>query len=174
MSPVAAELQRPLKGVQVKISNVTPCAPGKAGRTGLQIVRCFQEKIWWASSFASPRIQKSTKIINGDFCTSWLAPSLSPNVCLIACDPPSLKSHITLTYPPASLEQLLRALWNAVSWAIVLILPQIKLDSQFSHCAFFFQSTGCSFIQLSNVLDQEPFQAWVSIWVSCGYSNILP
>ena len=26
---------------------------------------------------------------------------------------------------------------NAVSWAIVLILPQIKLNSQLSHCAFF-------------------------------------
>ena len=36
-----------------------------------------------------------------------------------------------------SLGKLLRALWNAVSWATVLNLPRIKLNSQLSHCAFF-------------------------------------
>ena len=42
-----------------------------------------------------------------------------------------------LTFPSTSLEQLLRAIWNAVSCAIVLILSQIKLKSQLSRCAFF-------------------------------------
>jgi len=39
---------------------------------------------------------------------------------------------------PISLEQFLRAMWGAVSQAAVLILPQIKLNPQLSHCAFFF------------------------------------
>ena len=37
-----------------------------------------------------------------------------------------------------SLEQFLRAIWNAISWATVLILPHIKLNAQLSRCAFFF------------------------------------
>ena len=38
-------------------------------------------------------------------------------------------THI-LTFSPASLEQFLRAICDAVSWAAVLILPQMKLDLQ--------------------------------------------
>ena len=55
--------------------------------------------------------------------------------CLAACTPPSPKSHI---YWPSSLPlwSSFSELWNAVSWAIVLILPQIKLNLQLSHCAF--------------------------------------
>ena len=45
-----------------------------------------------------------------------------------------------LTFPPASLEQFLRASWNAVSRAIAFILPQIKLNLQLSYCVFFFLS----------------------------------
>ena len=43
-----------------------------------------------------------------------------------------------LTFGPVSLQQFLRAIWNTVSQAIVLILPPIKLNSQLSLCAFFF------------------------------------
>ena len=39
--------------------------------------------------------------------------------------------------PTAPLEQSLRAICGAASWAAVLILPQIKLNSQLSHCASF-------------------------------------
>ena len=53
---------------------------------------------------------------------------------------PFTKITYILTSPrPASLEQFLRALRNAVSRAAVLILPQIKLNSQHSCCAFFFK-----------------------------------
>ena len=51
---------------------------------------------------------------------------------------PFTKITYILTFLPPSLEQFLRAFWNAVSWAIVLILPQIKLDSQLSRSAIFF------------------------------------
>ena len=40
--------------------------------------------------------------------------------------------------PTASLEQSLRAIWEAASWAAGLILPQIKLNSQLSSCVSFF------------------------------------
>ena len=38
-------------------------------------------------------------------------------------------------------EQFLRAIWDAVSWTAVLILPQIKLNLQLSRCAFFLKLT---------------------------------
>ena len=63
---------------------------------------------------------------------------------LIAGTPSSPKSHIYCLLS-ASLEQFLRAIWGAVSWAIVLILPQIKLNLKLSHYAlFFFKSTSPS------------------------------
>ena len=52
--------------------------------------------------------------------------------------PPSLKLYITLTFPPTFWRHFLRAIWNVIPWAIVLILPQIKLNSQHSCCAIFF------------------------------------
>ena len=48
--------------------------------------------------------------------------------------------HQNLTYCPSlttSLEQSLRATGGAVHQAVVLILPQIKLNSQLSRCASF-------------------------------------
>ena len=42
-------------------------------------------------------------------------------------------------FPTAALEQSLRAIWDAASQAAVLILPQIKLNSQLSSC------TSCFF-----------------------------
>ena len=50
---------------------------------------------------------------------------------------PFTKITYILTFPPTSLEQFLRAIWNAVSRATVLILPQIKLNLQLSRRALF-------------------------------------
>ena len=50
--------------------------------------------------------------------------------------PPFTKITQTLSFHPASLEQFLRAIWNAVFWAVVLILPHMKLNLQISCCAF--------------------------------------
>ena len=52
-----------------------------------------------------------------------------------------LLRHQNLIYwlsPTAALEQSLRAIWDAASRAAVLILPQIKLNSQLSSCTSFF------------------------------------
>ena len=48
-----ADFQGPRKEFRVKIINEALCALGKTGRTGLQIVRSFQEKILWVPILAS-------------------------------------------------------------------------------------------------------------------------
>ena len=58
-------------------------------------------------------------------------------MCLIACAPFLPKSSIYCLFP-LPLWKFLRAIGGAVSQAAVLILPQIKLNSQLSCCAFFF------------------------------------
>ena len=42
----------------------------------------------------------------------------------------------TLTFPPTSLEQFLRAIGGAVYQAVVFILPQMKFNSQLTLCIF--------------------------------------
>ena len=59
---------------------------------------------------------------------------------LIACIPPSAKSHIyTLSLPHNSLEEPLRAIWGTVSWTAVLILPPKSLTRKSQVMLFFFQ-----------------------------------
>lgn len=53
---------------------------------------------------------------------------------------PSLKLYITLTFLTTHLEEFLRAIWEALSQAIVLICFQIKFNSQLSSCACMFFS----------------------------------
>ena len=57
---------------------------------------------------------------------------------LMALNAPFTKTVYTDLPPTASLEQPLRVSWGAASQAAVLILPQIKLHSQFPGCASFF------------------------------------
>ena len=57
-------------------------------------------------------------------------------ICALLCAFPSHQNHIYTDLPPTASEQSLGAIWGAISRAIVLILPQIKLDSQPSPCAF--------------------------------------
>ena len=56
---------------------------------------------------------------------------------------PFTKIRYILTFTSSSLEQFLRATWGAVSLAIVLTLPQIRLNSQPSQCVFFCLSWQC-------------------------------
>ena len=75
----------------------------------------------------------------GDNIQSWHTPFPIWNQTVVPCPipcPPLPKSY-TLSFPLASLLQFLRAEWSAVSWAVVLILSQIKLYSHLSCCAFF-------------------------------------
>ena len=61
---------------------------------------------------------------------------LLQNACLVAWTSPFTKIAYILTLPPTPLERYFRAIWNAVSQAAVLILPQIKLTSQLLGCAY--------------------------------------
>ena len=136
-SAVTAECQHPWEVFRVEIRNETPCALGKTDKTGLQIVRYFQDEILWAHFLCCLIF----KILHGDVCSLWLAVTVCKNACLIPCTLLSPKSHTYWPFP-ASLEPLPRPVWNAVSQAVDIILPQIELNSQLSHCAFiFFQLT---------------------------------
>ena len=50
---------------------------------------------------------------------------------------PFTKATFIKTFP----EQFIRAIWNAVSWAIVLFLPQINLTHSSHIVNFFFKLT---------------------------------
>ena len=62
----------------------------------------------------------------------WAPTSPKPNILVLV-------NHIDW---PASLEQFLRAIWDAVSQAAVLILPQIKLKLTSLTCNFLKSTVG--------------------------------
>ena len=92
-----------------------------------------QELIVWVQFlFVSPQ---STKILHSDDWSSWLAETCLKKYMLDCLYLPFTKISYILTSPqllPASLEQFLRVIWNAV-----LILPQINLTCN-SHTVHFF------------------------------------
>ena len=81
------------------------------------------------------------KILHGGICLSWLAVTFCKKYVLDCVYSPFTKITYILTFPPVSLEQFFRSIWNAVSWAVVLIFPRIKLNSQLSCCGFFSVNT---------------------------------
>lgn len=87
------------------------------GRIDLQEKCLFSGKKSYEPNFLIYSYLESTKIINGDICSSWLA-TASTEVC--ACAYPLLKNHIYIsTDPLTTSEQFLRAIWEAISQAIV-------------------------------------------------------
>ena len=83
-----------------------------------------------------------------------------------------LPPHQNLIYWPCSttsLEQPLRAIWGAVSWDAVLILPQIKLNSQRWSCIFFLVKNPKSDQQLSwlfhKAVDKESSKSARFLWL---------
>ena len=138
----AADFPQPLKGVQSGEQKWGTLL-GKGVRwgltTGLWIVRFFfffQELIYEPNSYIAPIYRKVLNLFPWwklfvITCKSFmrLAEIFWKNTCLIACIPPSPKSDY-ITFPLASLEQFLRAIWGAVSQALVLIMHPIKLNSQ--------------------------------------------
>ena len=134
------------KEFRMEIRNEALCALGKTSRTGLQILRYFQEVILWAwfLHLLIPRKVLKCFMVSLLLMTSSNLHGnsrilLQKNV--LHCTYSSF-TQITyiLTFPPTSLEQFLRDIWNAVSWSIVLIFPQIKPNSQLWPCTFLFFS----------------------------------
>ena len=100
-------------------SGVSMLCPGKTGRTGLQMVRYFQEILW-------AQFLHRLRSTNGDVCSLWLAVTftrLAATFCKMcawfACTSQLQQNHIYADFPPTTLEGYFRALWNA-SQAIVL------------------------------------------------------
>ena len=132
------------KEFKVEIRSEVVCVLGKTGRTGLQTVRCFPGKILWVHFLHLLLSRKALKsfmwclllVTSGNLheTSDYLLKE-----CALDCvySPFTTISYILTSPPPTSLVQFLRAIWNAASRAIVLILPPIKLDSQLSYCAFF-------------------------------------
>ena len=64
--------------------------------------------------------------------------NLLPKICAWLHIHPLHQNHAYTDLSPMSLGKFLRSsIWNAVSWATILNLPWIKLNSQPSRCAFF-------------------------------------
>ena len=87
-----------------------------------------------------------------------------------------LNSYFTKTlyidFPPtAALEQSLRAIWDAASQAAVLILPQIKLNSQFSSCTSFFSRPSASSIDKTWLLTSHTLiPGLIRLLIQCNIS----
>ena len=118
----------------------------KPGMTDLQIIRYSWKLIFMSPILLSLLIEKNTKILHADNCFSWLAEASRDqqklsikNYVLDCMSSPFTKITYILCVPPISLEQFLRPIWAAVSWAVVLILLQIKLNSN-SHVVHCFLS----------------------------------
>ena len=104
----------PWKEFRVENRNEALCALGKTGRTGLQIIRYFQELILWAQFLYLFISKKCTKILHGEVCSLWLAVTFVK--LAETCKKYVLElysfftkiTHVLTDLPPTSLEQFLR------------------------------------------------------------------
>ena len=102
----AADFRDCLKEFRVENRNKVLWAQGKTGRTGLQIVRCFQKKILWVQFFylLIPRRAVTSFMVKTAHHDKY-SPSRdqqkpsAKNICLIVCTPLSPKSHIYWHFP---------------------------------------------------------------------------
>ena len=139
LNHAAADFQHLLKGVQGGEQKWGALWSGKNWQDRSSD-RCFQELIVWVQFlflFISRKALKSFTV------TTLLVPSKSVMRLIETSGKISAWWHVLplhqshMTFPPASLEQFLRATWDAVSQAAVLIWPQIKFNSQLTCCAIF-------------------------------------
>ena len=108
----------------------------KLTRQVFKELHIFRSQFFEPNSYISPYLEKhqnpSWRRLFLMTCNSStkLVETFRKNMCLIPCIASSPKSLIY--YPsPLPLEQSLRAIWGAVFWDTVLILPQIKLSRAF-------------------------------------------
>ena len=92
-------------------------------------------------TLSSPHIQKSTKILMVVTTPHDQQNPSAKNMCFTVYIPSSPKSHTYLPFSSVSLKKFLRAIIGVVFYAVVLILPQVKLNLPLSHCVFFYINT---------------------------------
>ena len=142
MSCCSSWLSIPLKVDQCEDQEQGTLSPGKNWQSRPSD-KYFQEPILWVQFFSLLISRKALK----SFMVRLLRTSSNlqetehfcKNYVLDCTHFPFTKITSVLTFSSASLEQFLGAVWDAVSWAIVFILPQIKLSLPFSCCGLFFK-----------------------------------
>ena len=114
---------------------------GETGRSGLQIVRYFQEPILYTQFLYLLICRKALKsfmetIVSCDQQKASRGLRQLSGKCLLDCIySPFPKITYILTFPATSLEQFL---WGSVSWAAVLMLPPNKIYLiTLTFCIFF-------------------------------------
>ena len=140
---VAADFQQSLR--EFRWSKAL-CAPGNL--VGQDFRQMFLGTDFTILILASPHIWGSTKSLHSDIIPSGLTKTFCKLSASWYWTPPSPKLIYRLS-PTAALEQSFRAIWDAASQAAVLILPQIKLNSQLSSCTSFFSQHYLLFFNIS-------------------------
>ena len=103
------------------------------------------------SILASPHILRSIKSLHGDIRPSSLTKNPFVNWVLHGIELPLHQNLIYWPSPTAALEQSVRVIWDASSQTAVLMLPQIKLNSQVSSCTSFLVNS----ISTGNVISTD-------------------
>ena len=137
----AADFQHPLRGVHGEQQKwATLLLWGKWQN------RASDSWIFSGASFRHPvlvpvplRIQKSAKILHGDDYSSWLEEIFCKKIWAWLHVFPLYQNHIYTDLALCLLEVVSQTYPKSVSWVIVLILPQIKLNLQLAPCAFLSQ-----------------------------------
>ena len=126
--------QHPLKGVQGGEQKWGTLCSGKNWQD-----RSSDSLIFSGADFISPTLVSSylEKHWNPSqwICSLWLAVPFCKKYVLDHIHSSFTKITYILTFLPASLEQFLRVVWDAISHYSPH-LPQVKLDSQLSHCVY--------------------------------------
>ena len=116
------------------------------------------------SILASPYIYRSTKSLHGDIRPSSLTKNPFVNWVLHGIELPLHQNFVYWLSSTAALEQSLRAIWDAASWAAVLILPQLNLTHNFQ-VVHLFQSTQMKMEKLYTVSkNQTGSWLWLRSW----------
>ena len=114
----------PWNKIRVESRSEALCVEAETDRAGLQTVRYSWELILWAQFLyflISRKALKSFMVATAPcgFCQKYVFDCMYSSFTKIT---------YILTLTPTSLEQFLRAIWGAISQAIVLILPHINLN----------------------------------------------
>ena len=102
--------------------------------TSIWIAKYFHSLVLWAQFLYFSIARKTLKSVTVRWLFLWLAKLHKNSISLLEkihawLHPFHLhQNHLCTDFPLASLEQLFRAIWNALCQAAVLILPQRKLN----------------------------------------------
>ena len=127
-------------------SGVRHCALRKTGRTGIHLVRYFQEKVLQAQFLASSHI-----FSKGNICFLWLTANFCQNVYLITWIP-LYHHHIYTHLPPYHFRAVPQSYHRSCLLGYSSHFVPDKTESQLSQYVSFFSPSG--------ELESKPWSAW--------------